>query len=66
MRWVGGAVCRNLERKEKEAKEKEKEERRRRERKNRDAFKDLLQRHLSEGILVARMRWKVSTVPGNQ
>ncbi|KAK9903919.1 hypothetical protein WJX75_000518 [Coccomyxa subellipsoidea] len=48
----------HLERKEKEAKEKEKEERRRRERKNRDAFKELLQRHLSEGVLVAKMRYK--------
>ncbi|BDA45679.1 probable pre-mRNA-processing protein 40A [Coccomyxa sp. Obi] len=47
-----------LERKEKEAKEKEKEERRRKERKNRDAFKELLQRHLNEGILVAHMRYK--------
>ncbi len=52
-------LCRYLERKEKEAKEKEKEERRRKERKNRDAFKELLQRHLNEGILVARMRYKV-------
>ena len=57
------SMCRHLERKEKEAKEKEKEERRRRERKNRDAFKELLQRHLSEGVLVAKMRYKVRHHP---
>ena len=49
---------RDLEKAEKEAKEREKEERRRKERLNRDAFKELLQRHLAEGVLVARMRWK--------
>ena len=54
---------RDLEKREKEAKEREKEERRRKERLNRDAFKELLQRHLAEGVLVARMRWKVRALP---
>lgn len=44
-------------------KEKERQERRRKERKNRDAFMELLQRHLAEGVIVARMRWKVLRSP---
>ncbi len=51
--------CRHLEKQAAEEKEKERQERRRKERKNRDAFTELLQRHLSEGVIVARMRWKV-------
>jgi hypothetical protein len=53
-------TCRHLEKKAAEEKEKERQERRRKERKNRDAFMELLQRHVSEGVLVARMRWKVT------
>ena len=52
-------ACRHLEKQAAEEKEKERQERRRKERKNRDAFMELLQRHLSEGVIVARMRWKV-------
>lgn len=50
---------RHLEKKAAEEKERERQERRRKERKNRDAFMELLQRHAAEGLLVARMRWKV-------
>ena len=52
-------LFRHLEKKAAEEKEKERQERRRKERKHRDAFVELLQRHVSEGVLVARMRWKV-------
>ena len=54
-------TCRHLEKKAAEEKERERQERRRKERKNRDAFIELLQRHVSEGVLVARMRWKVTS-----
>lgn len=60
---LAGACPRDLEKREKEAKEREKEERRRKERAHRDAFKELLQCHLAEGVLVARMRWKVCLEP---
>ena len=52
-------LTRHLEKKAAEEKEKERQERRRKERKNRDAFVELLQKHVCEGVLVARMRWKV-------
>ena len=52
-------LFRHLEKKAAEEKEKERQERRRKERKHRDAFVELLQRHVSDGVLVARMRWKV-------
>ena len=52
-------LIRHLEKKAAEEKERERQERRRKERKNRDAFVELLQKHISEGVLVARMRWKV-------
>lgn len=52
-------MFRHLEKKAAEEKEMERQERRRKERKNRDAFVELLQQHVSEGVLVARMRWKV-------
>lgn len=54
-------TCRHLEKKAAEEKERERQERRRKERKNRDAFMELLQRQVSEGVLVARMRWKVTS-----
>ena len=54
-------TCRHLEKKAAEEKERERQERRRKERRNRDAFMELLQRHVSEGVLVARMRWKVTS-----
>lgn len=60
---TGRMVCRHLEKQAAEEKEKERQERRRKERKNRDAFMELLQRHLSEGVIVARMRWKVLRSP---
>jgi glycerol dehydrogenase-like iron-containing ADH family enzyme len=53
---------RHLEKKQAEEKEKEKQERRRKERQNRDAFKELLDRHIKEGVLVAHMRWAVSSL----
>jgi hypothetical protein len=56
-------LSRELERLEKEEKEKEKEVKRRAERKNRDAFKELVQRHLKEGTLHAKLKWKVSRTP---
>lgn len=56
-------LCRHLEKKAAEEKEKERQERRRKERKNRDAFMELLQKHVSENVLVARMRWKVPPLP---
>ena len=55
-------LFRHLEKKAAEEKEKERQERRRKERKHRDAFVELLQRHVSEGVLVARMRWKVCLI----
>lgn len=54
-------VCRDLEKQEKDLREKEKEARRRQERKHRDLFKDLLKRHLEEGLILPKMRWKVSS-----
>lgn len=51
--------CRELEKREREEKEREKEERKRRERQNRDAFKALMAAHRAEGVLTAKMRWKV-------
>ena len=52
-------MCRHLEKQAGEEKERERQERRRKERKNRDAFMELLQQHLADGLIVARMRWKV-------
>ena len=52
-------VLRELDKRERDKLEKEKEEKRRKERKNRDAFKVLLQQHLKEGSLHAKLRWKV-------
>ena len=60
---TGRMVCRHLEKQAAEEKERERQERRRKERKHRDAFMELLQRHLSEGVIVARMRWKVLPSP---
>ena len=48
-----------LDKTEREAAAKEKEERFRRERSNRDAFRDLLQEHAQEGVIHAKLRWKV-------
>ena len=52
-------ACRDLDKLEREKLEKEKEEKRRKERKHRDAFKALLQKHRNEGLLHAKLRWKV-------
>lgn len=57
--WCRG--CRDLDKQEQQKREKEKEERRRKERKHRDAFKALLDRHRQEGLLHAKLRWKVCT-----
>ena len=53
---------RELEMLEAEAEAKKRDERRRQERKNRDAFTALLRRHAAEGLLTARMRFKVRQV----
>lgn len=53
-------MCRELDKRDREKLEKEKEEKRRKERKNRDAFKALLQQHRAEGLLHAKLRWKVT------
>ena len=52
-------ACRDLEKAEREAAAKEKEERFRKERSNRDAFRDLLQEHVKDGTIHAKLRWKV-------
>ena len=54
--------CRELEAAEAEADAKKREERRRQERKNRDAFTALLRRHAAEGLITARMHFKVRQV----
>lgn len=54
--WCAG--CRELEKQEKAAREKEKEEKRRVERSNRDRFRDLMKRHLAEGLWNGKSRWK--------
>ena len=59
--WL--VACRELEKREREEKEREKEERKRRERQNRDAFKALMVRHREEGVITAKMRWKVLACP---
>jgi hypothetical protein len=59
---VQGLCCRELERQEKEEKEKEQEAKRRAERKNRDALKELMSKHLKEGVLHAKIKWKVRVV----
>ena len=61
--------CRALEKAEREAAAKEKEERFRKERSNRDAFRDLLQEHVKDGTIHAKLRWKVrpgTFCPGTQ
>lgn len=69
-RWItahaeaiqGAPARRELEKREREEKEREKEERKRRERQNRDAFKALMARHREEGLITAKMRWKVPSL----
>ncbi|KAL3514364.1 hypothetical protein ACH5RR_027081 [Cinchona calisaya] len=49
---------RDLEREEEEQKKKEKEQLRRAERKNRDAFRKMMEEHISAGILNAKTLWR--------
>ena len=61
-RGVSLMSCRELEAAEAEVEAKKREERRRQERKNRDAFTALLRRHAAEGLITARMHFKVRQV----